>query len=81
MGQPVLPKWQRVGARCVAKIGGKSYDAVISQALDYGYWHVRIAVPNPWSGQTIVTNYKQSVPYKNLIMREKRVPELDGQAA
>ena len=82
MGQPVLPRWLKEGnTRCIAKIGKQRYSASITQELENGFFKVKIAIPNTLSGGLIIRDYEKPVSFKNLVMREKRIPELDETAA
>lgn len=77
MGQPVLPKWIREGARCKAKINGATYNAIITQELDYGRFKVRTAVPDQLNGGCLFTDYAKPVSYNALTRRSSYVAGLD----
>ncbi len=77
MGQPVLPKWQKLGARCTAKINGQSYSAVITQEGDYGYFKVKTATRDHLNGGYRIADYGKPVSYTHLKQRFTYVPGLD----
>lgn len=77
MGQPVLPTWQKVDARCTAKINGQSYNAVIMQECEYGYFKVRTAVHDQLNHTYIFTDYPKPVNSSNLKRRFTYVVGLD----
>ncbi len=79
MANPILPKWMHEGARCVVKINGKDFDAVITRIADYGCIYVKIAIHNPFTNQVIVHQRKEYVSFKHLIRRERYIPELDNE--